>query len=86
MPPHQNPHTSTSPRNRNRNQNRRPRNRRPRQVIKLSDAVQKLPRQVTCNVHGVGSNFLAVGRQRRAATAEEYGGRRFSKARRARGV
>lgn len=48
-------------------------------MIKLSDAVQKLPNQVTCNVHGVGSNFLAVGRQRRAATAAEYGGRRFTK-------
>jgi hypothetical protein len=53
-------------------------------VIKLSDAVQKLPRQVTCNVHGVGSNFLAIGRAKRAATAEEYGGRRFSKVRRPR--
>lgn len=32
------------------------------QNIKLSDAVQKLPRQVTCNVHGVGGTFLDVGR------------------------
>ncbi|GBF99513.1 digalactosyldiacylglycerol synthase chloroplastic, partial [Raphidocelis subcapitata] len=48
-------------------------------VIKLSDAVQRLPRQVTCNVHGVGSNFLSIGRARREAAAEEYGGRRFSK-------
>lgn len=48
-------------------------------MIKLSDAVQPLPRQVTCNVHGVGANFLAIGRSRRRATAEEYGGRRFNK-------
>ncbi len=31
------------------------------QVIKLSDAVQALPRQVTCCVHGVAGAFLEVG-------------------------
>mmetsp|Transcript_12635 Transcript_12635/g.23982 ORF Transcript_12635/g.23982 Transcript_12635/m.23982 type:complete len:514 (+) Transcript_12635:137-1678(+) len=30
-------------------------------VIKLSDAVQPLPKQVTCFVHGVGERFLEVG-------------------------
>jgi hypothetical protein len=48
-------------------------------VIKLSDAVQKLPRQVTCNVHGVGSNFLAVGRALRAPLPGAPPGRRFTK-------
>ena len=32
------------------------------QVVKLSDTVQTLPRQVTCNVHGVAQCFLDVGR------------------------
>lgn len=32
------------------------------QVIKLSDAVQTLPRQVTSCVHGVASAFLEIGR------------------------
>ena len=31
------------------------------QVVKLSDTVQALPRQVTCNVHGVAQCFLDVG-------------------------
>lgn len=40
-------------------------------VIKLSDAVQRLPRQVTCNVHGVASCFLETGRRVAAARAAE---------------
>jgi len=32
-------------------------------VIKLSDAIQPLPRSVTCNVHGVRSEFLDIGRR-----------------------
>ena len=32
-------------------------------VIKLSDTLQPLPRAVVCNVHGVRSEFLAVGQQ-----------------------
>jgi len=40
-------------------------------VIKLSDAVQRLPRQVTCNVHGVASCFIEQGRRVAAAAAKE---------------
>lgn len=32
-------------------------------VIKLSDALQPFPRAVTCNVHGVRSEFLDIGRR-----------------------
>ena len=32
-------------------------------VIKLSDALQPLPRAVTCNVHGVRADFLDIGRR-----------------------
>ncbi len=39
------------------------------QVVKLSDTVQTLPRQVTSNVHGVAQCFLDVGRASAATTA-----------------
>ena len=39
------------------------------QVVKLSDTVQKLPRQVTCNVHGVAQCFLDVGTASAATAA-----------------
>ena len=44
------------------------------QVVKLSDTVQKLPRQVTSNVHGVAQCFLDVGRQTAAAAAGNASG------------
>ncbi|KAA8495671.1 Digalactosyldiacylglycerol synthase 2, chloroplastic [Porphyridium purpureum] len=31
-------------------------------VVKLSDAIHALPHAVTCNVHGVRSNFLQIGK------------------------
>jgi len=43
-------------------------------VIKLSDAVQQLPRQVTCNVHGVASCFLEQGAAAAAAAAKATAG------------
>ncbi|KAK9817001.1 hypothetical protein WJX72_008108 [[Myrmecia] bisecta] len=39
-------------------------------VIKLSDTVQTLPRQVTQNVHGAARGFLDVGRAKAQAAAE----------------
>ncbi len=38
-------------------------------VVKLSDAVQALPRAQTCFVHGVSPGFLAIGAKRAAAAA-----------------
>ena len=34
------------------------------QVIKLSDTLQMLPRQVTCFVHGAAPRFLDEGRRK----------------------
>ena len=48
------------------------------QVVKLSDAVQRLPRQQTQFVHGVPESFLEVGAAK-AAQAASPGGRRFGK-------
>jgi digalactosyldiacylglycerol synthase len=42
-------------------------------VVKLSDAVQRLPRETTQFVHGVPGAFLDVGRARAAALAREHG-------------
>lgn len=47
------------------------------QVVKLSDAVQPLPRQTTQFIHGVPQQFLAVGDKKSEAPAE--GQERFSR-------
>jgi hypothetical protein len=47
------------------------------QVVKLSDAVQPLPRQTTEFVHGVPSSFLEVGKKKAVAAAADAP--RFSK-------
>ena len=47
------------------------------QIVKLSDAVQELPRSVTEFVHGVPESFLKVGEAK--AKASEGGEPRFSK-------
>jgi digalactosyldiacylglycerol synthase len=46
-------------------------------VVKLSDAVQALPRETTRFVHGVADGFLRVGEAK--AAAPPGGGRRFSR-------
>ena len=47
------------------------------QVVKLSDAVQPLPRQTTEFVHGVPDSFLAVGEKKSLPAPE--GQARFSR-------
>ena len=47
------------------------------QVVKLSDAVQPLPRQTTQFIHGVPQQFLAVGDKKSEPAVE--GGKRFSR-------
>ena len=46
-------------------------------MVKLSDAVQPLPRQTTQFVHGVPQSFLAVGEKK--AQPPEDGQPRFSR-------
>lgn len=43
--------------------------------MKLSDAVQPLPRQTTAFVHGVPDSFIKVGEEKAAAASE--GKKRF---------
>lgn len=46
-------------------------------VIQLSDAVLKYPKSVTCNIHGVRSNFIAIGAHKIGKSI--FGGAKFSK-------
>lgn len=48
-------------------------------VVKLSDAVQPLPRESTQFVHGVSPNFLDIGKRRAAAVTTEEAGNKFGK-------
>jgi digalactosyldiacylglycerol synthase len=43
-------------------------------VVKLSDAVQQLPRAQTCFVHGVSPRFLAIGEERAQRRARQTAG------------
>ena len=46
-------------------------------IIKLSDAVQKFPHSITCNIHGVRSNFIDIGVSKMSPSI--FGSSRFSK-------
>ena len=48
-------------------------------VVKLSDAVQALPRQTTQFVHGVADSFLEVGARKAAPAPEGGDGKRFQR-------
>ena len=40
------------------------------QIVKLSDAVQPMPRQTTAFVHGVPHSFIKVGEEKAKSTGE----------------
>lgn len=48
-------------------------------VVKLSDAVQDLPREKTQFVHGVSPNFIDIGKRRAAAVASDEDENKFNK-------